>query len=208
MGRSQAAYDSPRQKLAQSPQGRSSDAAKHDTVVIFFSFFFFLFSSFFWSWQLQHFSSGSEAAFAAQIKCSSLQLCLHLLFLLSPLPIYFPLYNSISVFIFPFCLFLWSLISDFPPTPSCPFSLTSSELIHSSFYSLFLFLGSYSATFFLYMCSVVFSLQFILRSLVILLFCLFSHSPPPSSPILLPPAAGSLSKNLKQTDIQRTMTHR
>lgn len=43
MGCSQAAYDSPRQKLARSPRGRSSDAAKHDTVVFFFPSFFFLF---------------------------------------------------------------------------------------------------------------------------------------------------------------------
>lgn len=35
MGRSQAASDSPRQELARSPGGRSSDAAKHDTVVVF-----------------------------------------------------------------------------------------------------------------------------------------------------------------------------
>lgn len=39
MGLSQAAYDSPRQKLARSPRGRSSDAAKHDTVVFFLPFF-------------------------------------------------------------------------------------------------------------------------------------------------------------------------
>lgn len=35
MGRSQVAYDSPRQKLARSLPGRSSDASKHDTVVFF-----------------------------------------------------------------------------------------------------------------------------------------------------------------------------
>lgn len=43
MGRSQAAYDSPRQKLARSPRGRPSDAAKHDTAELFFLLFFFLF---------------------------------------------------------------------------------------------------------------------------------------------------------------------
>lgn len=42
MGRSQAAYDSPRQKLARSPRGRFSDAAKHDTVVFFPFLPFFL----------------------------------------------------------------------------------------------------------------------------------------------------------------------
>lgn len=84
MGCSQAAYDSPRQKLAQSPRGRSSDAAKHDTVVFFVFFFpFSFFFLFFRSWQRHRCSSStwSEAAIAARIKCFGLQLCLPLWFL-------------------------------------------------------------------------------------------------------------------------------
>lgn len=52
---------------------------------VFFSLLFF----FFWNWQQQHFSSGSESAVAARIKCFSLQLCLLLHYLVFPVHFYF-----------------------------------------------------------------------------------------------------------------------
>lgn len=118
MGRSQAAYDSPRQKLARSPRGRPSDAAKHDTAELFFFYFSFFF---FASWQPQRSSSstGSEAAIAARMKSSGLQLRLPLRFLLSLVQ------SAFSSSVFPLCRpfsLLPSVSFLSPPTLSCPFS--------------------------------------------------------------------------------------
>ncbi|KAL7382782.1 hypothetical protein ABVT39_027536 [Epinephelus coioides] len=174
MGRSQAAYDSPHQNLAQSPRGRSSDAAKHDTVV--FSF-------------LPFFLELAAAAFLlADMKRSrrrsfGLQLRLPLQFLFSIIQrvcrIFLCSFETLC-----FSFLSVSLLSVSPPTLPCPLPFTVDPR-----HFLLLFFGSYtliSLHLFLYMHSLLSSLHLLLHSFLFPRFISFPMSPPA--------AAGSLAE--------------